>query len=80
MRKAIFGLSNIREQIESLKGQGVDLEVNIGRKKIRQFSGTIQSVYPSVFTFIDNSGILKTYSYSDILCGDVKILGEEQAQ
>ena len=77
MRKAIFGLASIKEQIASLKGQGVDLEVNLGRKKIKQFSGIIDSVYPSVFTFIDLDGNLKTYSYSDILCGDVKILNEE---
>ena len=77
MRKAIFGLTDIKEQIESLKGQGVDLEVNIGRKRIKQFSGIIESVYPSVFTFVDINGNLKTYSYSDILCGDVKILNEE---
>ncbi len=77
MRKAIFGLTDIKEQIASLKGQGVDLEVNIGRKRIKQFSGIIESVYPSVFTFVDINGNLKTYSYSDILCGDVKILNEE---
>ena len=77
MRKAIFGLANIKEQIASLKGQDVDLEVNIGRKRIKQFSGIIESVYPSVFTFVDINGNLKTYSYSDILCGDVKILNEE---
>lgn len=77
MRKAIFGLTDIKEQIASLKGQDVDLEVNIGRKRIKQFSGIIESVYPSVFTFVDINGNLKTYSYSDILCGDVKILNEE---
>ncbi|MBQ8749228.1 MAG: Veg family protein [Clostridia bacterium] len=79
MRKVEFNLTDVKEQIASLKGQGVDLEVNIGRKKIRQFTGTIKSVYPSVFTFVDLDGNLKTYSYSDILCGDVKILNEEQA-
>ena len=77
MRKAIFGLADIKEQIASLKGQDIDLEVNIGRKRIKQFSGIIESVYPSVFTFVDINGNLKTYSYSDILCGDVKILNEE---
>lgn len=79
MRKAVFNLTNVKNQIANLKGQDIDLEVNIGRKKIRQFSGTIESVYPSVFTFLDSSGSLKTYSYSDILCGDVKILNVEQA-
>ena len=74
MRKATYGLDSVKQQIASLKGCGVDLEVNVGRKRIKTFSGTIQSVYPSVFTFIDNDGSIKTYSYSDVLCGDVKIL------
>jgi len=74
MRKATYGLDTVKQQIANLKGCGVDLEVNIGRKRLRTFSGTIQSVYPSVFTFIDNDGGIKTYSYSDVLCGDVKIL------
>ena len=77
MRKAILGLTDIKEQIASLKGQDIDLEVNIGRKRIKQFSGIIESVYPSVFTFVDINGNLKTYSYSDILCRDVKTLNEE---
>lgn len=76
MRKVEFSISDVKNKIESLKGQGVDLEVNIGRKKIKQFTGTITSVYPSVFTFLDKDGNLKTYSYSDILCGDVKIVNE----
>ena len=74
MRKAVYGLDSVKQQIQNLKGCGVDLEVNIGRKRIKTFSGTIQSVYPSVFTFVDKDGTIKTYSYSDVLCGDVKIL------
>lgn len=74
MRKVVYDLQNVKEQIASLKGKDVDLEVNIGRKKIKQFSGMIDCVYPSVFTILDNEGKTKTYSYSDILCGDVKIL------
>jgi len=74
MRKVNTSVEDIKNKISSLKGQGIDLEVNIGRKKIKQFSGKIMDIYPSVFTFIDLNGITKTYSYSDILCGDVKIV------
>jgi len=74
MKKVFLGLENVKKQISDLKGMDIELEVNIGRKKIKQFNGSIQSVYPSVFTFVDNEGNIKTFSYSDILCGDVKIL------
>ena len=74
MRKMPNEITDIKEQIMRLKGERIDLEVNTGRKKIKTFSGSIQSVYPSVFTFLDTEGNTKTYSYSDVLCGDVKII------
>jgi len=74
VRKIFLGLDGVKDQIQSLKGHNVNLEVNIGRKKLKYFSGKVESVYPSVFTFLDETGVIKTYSYSDILCGDVKIL------
>ena len=74
MRQLPNEISSIKEQISKLKGENIELEVNTGRKKIKIFCGSIQSVYPSVFTFLDNEGNTKTYSYSDVLCGDVKIM------
>ena len=74
MRKMPNCISEIKEQIASLKGSNIELEVNTGRKRIKTFVGSIQSVYPSVFTFLDEDGNTKTYSYSDVLCGDVKIM------
>lgn len=74
MRKLPSGISEIKQQIEELKGVNIELEVNTGRKRIKTFAGSIQSVYPSVFTFLDIEGNTKTYSYSDVLCGDVKIM------
>ena len=74
MRKTPNEITNIKEHILKLKGTKIDLEVNTGRKRIKTFSGSIQSVYPSVFTFLDTEGNTKTYSYCDVLCGDVKIV------
>lgn len=74
MRKIYLGLDKIKNEIDNLKGKDINLEVNIGRKKYKYFNGKIESVYPSVFTFLDDEGNLKTYSYNDLLCGDVKIL------
>lgn len=70
MRKAIYGLTEIKDKIKNLKGQSVTLSINRGRKKIDIVTATINDVYPSVFTIkVDEK--LQTFSYFDVLCGDV---------
>ena len=58
MRKNVTTLSDIKQAVLSLKGELVKLHINRG----------------SVFTVKDNEAPnTHTYSYSDILCGEVKI-------
>lgn len=77
MRKSFFNLTDIKNRILSIKGKNVDIFINRGRKKIDNYFGIIENIYPSVFTVkILNDKQLKnvTCSYSDVLCGDVKII------
>lgn len=75
MKKGITTLNDIKQAVLSLKGEQVQLYINRGRRKILQFEGIIDNVYNSVFTVKDKiaSKLTHTYSYSDILCGEVKI-------
>lgn len=77
MRKNL-SLDEIKEQIDKLKGQNIKMLVNKGRKKIEKLEGVVQTLYPSVFTvnLIDDKGLnsMATYSYTEVLCGHVKIL------
>jgi uncharacterized protein Veg len=75
MRKNIPTLDNIKQAVLSLKGEQVKLYINRGRRKILKFEGVIDNVYSSVFTVKDKieTASTHTYSYSDILCGEVKI-------
>ena len=77
MRKAGMGLDEVKQKILSLKGSHVEMNINRGRKKIDSFSGIIKDVYPSVFTVISKEGTqnIQTFSYYDVLCGNVVILG-----
>ena len=80
MRKGIFNLNEIKEKILSIKGKSVDISINHGRKKISNYSGVVENIYPSVFTIkIVGDDQLKnvTCSYSDVLCGDVRINEKE---
>ena len=75
MRKNITTLDDIKRAVLSLKGEQVKLYINRGRRKILKFEGVIDNVYASVFTVKDKiaNAMTHTYSYSDILCGEVKI-------
>ena len=75
MRKTVTTLDDIKQAVLSLKGEQVKLYINRGRRKIFKFEGIIDNVYTSVFTVKDKiaTSSTHTYSYSDILCGEVKI-------
>lgn len=75
MKKSFITLEDIKSEVSLLKGKDVKLYINRGRRKILKFEGIIDNVYTSVFTVKDKiaSSTTRTYSYSDILCGDVKI-------
>ncbi len=54
----------------------VAVRVNLGRNKSVSFSGILSGIYPALFTVKpdDEDFLGKTaYSYSDVLCGNVKI-------
>ena len=81
MRKATMNLSKIITSITQMKGEEVDMEVNKGRKKIEKYVAVIETVYPSLFTVNikspENKG-KQSYSFNDVLCGDVCIYGSQQ--
>ena len=76
LREPCKSLESVKNQILELKGKGVEMKINHGRKKIRTYCGVIEDVYHSVFVVkLDNALANEkvSYSYSDVLCGDVKI-------
>lgn len=76
MRKATVKMAEIVDMITKMKGKTVDMEVNRGRKRIEKYIGVIETIYPSVFTVNietpENKG-KQSYSFNDVLCGDVTI-------
>ncbi len=68
-------LSLVKKKIANLKGQEIEMSINRGRKKIDIVNATVKDVYPSVFTVaIENARQpLQTFSYFDVLCGNVVI-------
>lgn len=77
MKKMPNTVENIKQRVMELKGKEVNLHINRGRRKVSSYRARIEDVYASVFTVrscsLDLESIF-TYSYNDILCGEVKIL------
>ncbi len=74
MRKAGLNIEEVKNKIRDLKGREVALNINRGRKKFDTLNGIIKDVYPSVFTIENHSAQLQTFSYYDVLCGNVIFL------
>lgn len=74
-----LGLNDVKDKINNLKGQNIALKINKGRNKIVELTAIINNVYPSMFTITPTSDCnldRKSYSYSDVLCGDVMFCDE----
>ena len=76
MIKPTKNIKDVKQMVEACSRQRVAVKVNLGRNKILTYSGVLAEIYPALFTVRpDEEGFLgKTaYSYSDVLCGNVKI-------
>ena len=83
MRKPTMDVNKVKGEILKLKGKYVEMAVNKGRRKITKYEGVLEDIYNSVFVVkvMNVANVDKlSYSYSDVLCGDVKIAQKEVNQ
>lgn len=76
MIKPTKKISDVKQMVKSCSLQRVAVRVNLGRNKSVSYSGILSGIYPALFTVKpdDEDFLGKTaYSYSDVLCGNVKI-------
>ena len=82
MIKSTATLSQVKNTIKRMQERSVEVTVNLGRNKFVSFQGVLKGVYPALFTVqpIDKSFKGKTsYSYSEYMCGKVR-LNEREIQ
>ncbi len=76
MIKPTKNIKDVKQMVRACSAQRVAVKVNLGRNKSVRYSGVLSGIYPALFTVKpDDADFLgKTaYSYSDVLCGNVKI-------
>ena len=67
-----MNLDNIKEEISSLLDKEIMLCVSGSRNKKCMYKGIINNVYSNIFTVLID-GVNKSFTYSDVAIGDVKI-------
>ena len=62
--------------MEENKGKLLNFKFNGARNQIEEFSGEIIKTYPAIFLIQieDGNGVMKTFSYSDILTESLQIV------
>ena len=76
MIKPTKNIKDVKQMVKACSAQRVAVRVNLGRNKSLNYSGVLSGIYPALFTVKpdDENFLGKTaYSYSDVLCGNVKI-------
>ena len=76
MIKVNTTIKAIKDAIALLNQKPVTVKLNLGRNKFVTFNATLNGIYPSLFTVSpeDKNFLGKTaYSYSEILCGRIRI-------
>ncbi len=76
MIKVNTTIKSIKEMVMGLNQKPVTVKLNLGRNKFVTFPAVLSGIYPSLFTVRpdDKNFLGKTaYSYSEILCGRVRI-------
>ena len=76
MIKSSVSLSEVKLAIKKMQSKPVSVTINMGRNKLVSFLGRVEGVYPALFTVspIDKDFKGKTtYSYSEYMCGRVKL-------
>ena len=72
MREIIQNINDTVNSVKELQGIRVTLNVNRGRNKFETIEGIIEDAYPKIFTVRKTDGELSSFSYSDILCNNIK--------
>ena len=76
MIKSSISLSQVKDNIKNMQDKPVSVTINLGRNKLVNFIGKVAGVYPALFTVSPIDKAFKgktTYSYSEYMCGRVKL-------
>ena len=76
MIKSNLSLSQVKLYIARLKEKQVEVTLALGRNKFVKFMAKVKGVYPALFTVVPFDKAFNgrtSYSYSEFMCGRVRV-------
>lgn len=67
-----MNITEIKRKLELLNNKKVIVKVNLGRNKHEKYIGTIDKLYPYLFT-IKMENKIKSFSYVDVLTKEITV-------
>lgn len=67
-------IDKVKNNIVNKKGRNIKFRFNGARNQIDEFEGIINGIYNYVFTIKTMTQETKSFSYSDVLIGNLEIL------
>ena len=67
-----MNIESVKKEVYSLINQEVMIKVSGSRNKNFMYKGIVNNTYSNIFTVLVD-GVNKSFSYSDVAIGDVKI-------
>ena len=67
-----MNLDSVKEEISALLDKEIMISVSGSRSKKTMYKGTLNGVYSNIFTVLIDENT-KSFMYSDVAIGDVKI-------
>lgn len=67
-----MNLDKIKEEISLLINKEIMINISGSRNKKQMYRGVINNVYSNIFTVLIE-GVNRSFTYSDVAIGDVKI-------
>lgn len=80
MIKAVKSVSAVKREIGDCLNSHVKVRVNLGRNKFAVYEGRVTNVYPALFTVTPDGDFRgkTSFSYSEVMCGAVRIMREKR--
>lgn len=67
-------INKVKEDVLNKKGKIIKFRFNGARNQIEEFEGIINGVYNYIFTIKTLSKEIKSFSYSDVLIGNLEFI------
>lgn len=63
----------MRTKLEPYLGKSAKIQYSLGRNKYEKYTGKIIQLFPNIFLFQEDNGIIKSFSYSDVLTKTIRL-------